>query len=92
MPEKVKVRFYIREDIEDSWTWDFVELKPGKKMLGFFNHWGSDKDKWDIRQDGRTNVIANIEKIDPKLLKRAQKFFKATIVEKKDKKAKGSSQ
>jgi hypothetical protein len=57
-----------------------------------FNHWGSDKDKWDICQDGRTNVISNIEKIDPKLLERTQKLFKAKIVEKKDKKAKGSSQ
>ena len=84
LPEKFSVRFYKRHgEGEDAWTWDYVVLRKGKKLLGFFNQW---QKNWEVRKDGRTNVINNPENIEQKLLRRTQALFKTPLLTKTEKK------
>jgi hypothetical protein len=82
IPQELVVRFKKRQsEGEDAWTWDYVTLKSGKRLLGFFNRWN---DKWAVRQDGRTNVINNPENISEDLIKRVQPMFKTVLQSKTD--------
>ena len=82
LPQEFTVRFFKRDaEGEDAWTWDHVTLSPGKRLLGFFNRWDG---RWDVRKDGRTNVINNPERIADDLIKRAQPLFKSALRPKAD--------
>jgi len=85
LPPDIAVRFYKRHaEGEDAWTWDYVILVPGKRILGFFNRWDG---KWAVRQDGMTNVINNPDKIAEDLIKKVQPLFKTPLLYPKDKNA-----
>ena len=78
LPNEFTVRFYKRvSEGEDAWTWDYVVLEKGKRLLGFFNKW---QGKWAVREDGRHNVINNPENIQDDLLIRVQQLFKTILI------------
>lgn len=77
LPRTLQVPFQQRTAYNDQWTWDFVELAPGRHLLGFFNHWNG---RWVVTADGATGVISNVEKIRPKTLRRVQRQFKTPIL------------
>lgn len=80
LPDTFTVRFYVRgAGGGDQWTWDDVQLNKGGRLLGFFNQWSG---QWAVRGDGRTHVISNVERLDKKVLARAQKLFKTPLVAK----------
>jgi len=82
LPKHFSVRFWKRHaEGEDAWTWDYVKLEKGHRLLGFFNSW--DRTRWEVRLDGRTNVINNLEQIDEELLRRAQPRFKTTLLKRR---------
>ena len=77
LPKEFTVRFFKRQaEGEDAWTWDYVDLSTGKRLLGFFNCW---EQTWAVRQDGRTNVINNPESIAEDLINRVQPMFKTVL-------------
>ena len=82
LPKEFTVRYFKRsaEGI-DAWTWDYVDLSKGKRLLGFFYREGKN---WMVRQDGRTNVINNPESIAEDLIKLVQPMFKTAVLPKPD--------
>lgn len=62
---------------QDEWTWDFVELARGRRLLGFFNHWNG---SWVVTADGATGVISNVENIRPATLRRVQTQFRTPLL------------
>jgi hypothetical protein len=74
LPQNIAVR-YLKEQTpgEDAWTWRQVVLKKKARVLVFLHNW--DGSAWDVRRDGRTNVINNVENIPKQLLKAAQSRF-----------------
>jgi hypothetical protein len=85
LPMEFAVRFrkYLNADIVGTpCAWNDMDLNKGTKLLGIFNHWEKD---WAVHDRGMTNIINNPEKIDAKLIARAQKLFKSKLLpEKKD--------
>ena len=82
LPKEFSVRYFKRQaEGVDAWTWDYIDLSTGKRLLGFFNRW---EKSWAVRQDGRTNVINNPERIAKDLIKRVQPMFKTVLQAKTD--------
>lgn len=85
LPPDIAVRLFNRHgEGVDAWTWDYVILVPGKRLLGFFNRWDG---KWAVRQDGMTNVINNPDKIAEGLINKIQPRFRTPLPYPKDKNA-----